>query len=329
MPTFCHWIPPHTEGADAPAFGATDLWLFSAILAWGGSNVACKIALQVVPPEDIYALRMIGVAVLLAPALLLIPRPAGARRIPPALLILAGLLLAGENAFFFWGLRLTTANIGSLMSNTSPLWAALVLAVCGFQLFRWHNWAGFGLGLVGAALMTVTAYRVAVSYAPAPTLGALGCLASAICFGGYIVLTKGMMEEQGALRILTLTYLIGAAFALPSAAVSLLHAPWAKLDTLHWSMLGYSTAISGAYAFAVWSLGMRRANTSRAVLYLYLVPVFSAVAAWIFLRELLSPGQMVGIVVTLVGVYLARPADPAGVARRKPEGESPRDQQEA
>lgn len=313
---FCHWIPPHNaNGEDAPAFGATDLWLLAVVLIWGVNTVASKVVLEVVPARDLYALRMVGIPLLLWPIWRLIGSPQGTSGRPPVLLvILAGLLVTGQNALFFWGLRRTTADIAALIGNTSPLWAALALVACGFQLFRLRNWAGFALGLGGAALMTFTRQHIEPTYAPAPGWGALACLCSAMCFGFYIVLTKGLMEQYGALRILTLTYLFGGALSLPVAALSAGHVPWAQMAPAHWATLVFSIAIGGALGFAVWYQVLRGANASRSVLYLYLVPVFAAVTAWIFLEEVLSPGQMVGMVMTTVGIYLARPE----VTPRKP-----------
>jgi drug/metabolite transporter (DMT)-like permease len=289
-------------------FGATDLWLLGIVLLWGANTVASKIVLEVMPSRDLYALRMVSVALLLWPIWRLI-RPAQVTPgQPPVLLVLlAGLLLTAQNALFFWGLRRTTADIAALVGNASPLWAALALVACGFQLFRMRNWAGFALGLGGAALMTFTGHHVEPAYAPAPGWGALACLLSAMCFGFYIVLTKGLMEQYGALRILTLSFLIGGALSLPVAALSAGHVPWAQMAPVHWTMLFINIAVAGALGFGIWYHVLSRANASRSVLYLYLVPVFAAIIAWIFLEEVLSPGQMVGIVVTTLGIYLARP----------------------
>jgi drug/metabolite transporter (DMT)-like permease len=45
----------------------------------------------------------------------------------------------------------------------------------------------------------------------------------------------------------------------------------------------------------------------RAALYQYLVPLLAVIAAGIFLHEALHPWQYLGMALTLIGVFLARP----------------------
>jgi drug/metabolite transporter (DMT)-like permease len=287
------------------------VWLLSAVVIWGGNAVASKLLMEVVPALDVFYLRMIVGAVLLWAISLALPAESEERARPPLRLFLAlGVLLALQNATFFLGLHLTTADISSLLSNTGPLWTALLLGSCGLQFFHRRNFLGFFLALGGTALMILTRRQVTVAYAPAPTAGAMFSLISAIFFGAYIVVAKGPIEKYGGLRILTGAYLVSAVLVLPLAVVRVGHVPWGQMTPLLWGMLSYSVALAGGWAFAVWYVAMRFANTTRAVLYLYLVPLFAALAAWLCLGEVLSPGQVLGIAVTLLGVYLARPPLP-------------------
>ncbi len=305
----CDLIPPsHRDGHDRPAFGADDLWVLSCILIWGGNAVASKILLLVLSPMVVFYLRTIGGALLFGvPVLLRYRRSLTRAPLPWLILVLGGLMLAAENLTFFWGLRLTTASETAVLSNTGPLWTALMVGGCGLEHLRRHHWIGLLLALGGIALLVFVAPHGPAEYTPAPVLGGFLALLSAIFFALYIVVTKGVVEQIGALTLLATSYAVGALVTLPGAVVALPQVAWGELRPLDWSMLAYSVLLAGVYAFLVYYWVIGRTSALRVAVYQYLVPVTAALAAFLFLHESLQPWQYVGLVITLLGVYLARP----------------------
>jgi drug/metabolite transporter (DMT)-like permease len=308
----CDLIPKHQhDGRDRPAFGADDLWLLSAVLIWGGNAVASKFLLLVLSPVTVFYVRMLGVALVLGVPMIFLHRLSRRDpRVPWGVLIAGGLFMAGQNAAFFWGLQLTTASESALLSNTAPLWTALIVAGCGLESFRRRNWLGVLLALAGVWLVIFGAPRLAAGYAPAPALGGFLSLVSAVFFALYLVATKRAVETWGALPVLAVGYAIGAAITIPTALPSLPRVPWETLRVFDWGMLGYSVLLAGAYGYLVYYWVIGRTSAVRAALYQYLVPVIAAIAARFLLGEALHPLQYLGFFVTLAGVYLARPATP-------------------
>ncbi len=306
----CDLIPKHRhDGRDRPAFGSDDLWLLSAVLIWGGNAVASKFLLMVLSPLAVFHVRMLGVALLLGVPMLLLHRlSARSLRVPWAVLIAGGLFMAGENAAYFWGLQLTTASQAALLSNTAPLWTALLVAGCGLERLGWRNWLGALVALAGVALVVLGVPQSDVGYAPAPALGALLALASAVFFALYMVTTKAVVEQWGALPTLAVGYAVGALVMLPTALLTLPRVPWETLRAFDWTMLAYSVLLAGAYAYIVYYRVIGRTSAVRVALYQYLIPVLAALAARIFLGEALHTWQYLGFLTTLAGIYLARPA---------------------
>lgn len=306
----CDLIPKHRhDGRGRPAFGTDDLWLLSAVLVWAGNVVASKFLLMVLSPGAVFYVRMLGVALLLGVPMLSLHRLSSQRgRVPWVVLIVGGLLMAGQNAAYFWGLQLTTASQAALLSNTAPLWTALLVAGCGLEGLSWRNWLGVLVALGGVALVILGVPGADVGYAPAPALGALLALASAVFFALYVVITKAVVEQWGALPTLAVGYIVGALLILPMALLTLPRVPWEALRAFDWGMLAYAVLLAGAFAYIVYYRIVGRTSAVRAALYQYLIPVLAALAARIFLGEALYFWQYLGFLITLVGIYLARPA---------------------
>jgi O-acetylserine/cysteine efflux transporter len=70
--------------------------------------------------------------------------------------------------------------------------------------------------------------------------------------------------------------------------------------------IAFVTLLASFVGLVVWYRTIGRTSASGTAVYQYLVPGVSLVGAAIFLGDRISGLQLVGIVVTLVGVYLAR-----------------------
>ncbi|MFP3905090.1 MAG: DMT family transporter [Armatimonadota bacterium] len=311
----CRYIPkqskPETEQS---GFGVTDLWLLSVVLVWGFNAVASKFTLELLSPLAVLGVRMAGVGLLLAFVVVVIRRRSlFVERKTLWLFLLGGVLMALQNGTFFWAFKLTTASEAALLISTSPLWVAILVNLCGFEAFCRRNWFGLLMALCGVS-MVILGGGSGGEYAPARVQGDLIMVFSAIIFGVYMVIMRGVIQEYGAVRVLAASYLIGAVLLAPFTVTPLIDAPWAEMDVLRSLALSYIVVMAGGYAFMVWYRTIRQTSASRTAIYAYLVPVIAAIAAWILLDEHLAVVQVIGLAVTIAGVYLAKP-DPDSICR--------------
>lgn len=315
MLEFCRYIPKGTESAEPErGFGVTDLWLVSVVLVWGFNAVASKFALEVLGSLDVLGVRMVGVALLLVFVVVVIRRTSlCGDRSTMFLFLLGGVLMGVQNGTFFWSFKLTTASEASLLISTSPLWVAILVNLCGLEVFCRENWLGLLMALGGVA-MVVLGGAGGGEYAPARVQGDLIMIFSAIIFAVYMVVMKGVIGRFGAVRVLATSYVVGAILLLPFTAGPLVSVPWSELGTLRLLSLAYIVVMAGGYAFMVWYRSIRKTSASRTAIYAYLVPVVSAVSAWLLLDEHLTPVQIAGLAITIVGVYIAKP-EPDSVCR--------------
>nr|MBA3390028.1 EamA family transporter [Rubrobacter sp.] len=61
-----------------------------------------------------------------------------------------------------------------------------------------------------------------------------------------------------------------------------------------------------AFAFAAWQRGISRAGANRVLVYQYLITITGVTSGIVFFGESLGVNKVIGGLVILIGVYLAR-----------------------
>ncbi|MDH3687316.1 MAG: DMT family transporter [Myxococcales bacterium] len=275
-----------------------ELALLGVTLLWGASFTVIKDALDVVPPHLLVALRF-GIAAfvlaLLSPRRVLQPAP-GARR---AALVL-GVLLWGGYAFQTWGLTFTTPSRSAFITSTA------VLLVPGVALLalrvRPTRGVGFGVLLATGGLWFLTQ----------PGSGGFGRGESltafcALSYAAHIVALGHLAPNFRSLPLATLQ--LGVVAACATGATLAFEQPSLDLPFRAWLAVGFLGVFCSAVAVLVQTWAQRRIPAARAGLLFALEPVFAALIAWIALGEGLTPVELLGGALVVVGVAVAEGLD--------------------
>jgi drug/metabolite transporter (DMT)-like permease len=215
--------------------------------------------------------------------------------------LLHGLYLGGV----WWAVRHgLPAGVSALIAALQPiLTAALSPWLMGERISR-QRWAGIAVGLVGIGL--VLAPKL-VGITPGTLM--LVLIPIAINIGGMAAVVAGSFyqkrfQQSGDLSTTTAVQYLGAVMVtLPLAyALEPMVITWnlTIVLVLAWSVIGLSVSGIGLYFLLI-----RRGEVSRAATLIYLVPPVAAIETYFLLGERLGPVQIVGMVVTVLGVVLA------------------------
>ena len=79
---------------------------------------------------------------------------------------------------------------------------------------------------------------------------------------------------------------------------------WVELDLSGWMALGYSTVFGSAVAYGLFFYFASSGNLTSLSSLTFLTPVFALLFGNLFLSEVLSPLQSVGVCLTLISIYL-------------------------
>lgn len=222
------------------------------------------------------------------------------RRPPPALLA-AGLLFALDLTFWHYGVKLTSVANSTTLANL-----AQVFVVAGaWILFRERPRKLFvlGLALALAGVWAMASAKGGGGQGTNPVLGDFVSLGAAVWYAAYLLIVHKARGEQGALRIMLWTSLIGAPVMLAIAlALGERIAPLTFSGWMACLGLGLVHAVSqGAIA---WALGRVPAATASVVILIQ--PVCAALLGWSIFGEALVPVQAIGGLAALAGVAVAQ-----------------------
>jgi drug/metabolite transporter (DMT)-like permease len=281
----------------------TEISLMLAAFFWGANYAATKYAAEFIPPLLIVALRFAVGGVLMFCLLRLLEY--ADRLEPKDFLPLVGLgclgVVIGQTAFTF-GVSMTSAANTGLIFATAPIWGLLLGLMLGLERPAWRGIAGVVLSILGVGI---------VSYEGLGTEGTslagdLFVLVAAMAFGSYTVLSMPVLERHSPLTVATYSLLFGGLVLLLLSSPYLIGLKWGSVGSGAWAAVAFSAVLATAFSFSAWQTGVSRIGANRVLVYQYLITVTGVASGIVFFNEVLGTEKLVGGVVILVGVYLAR-----------------------
>jgi drug/metabolite transporter (DMT)-like permease len=279
--------------------------LFVAFV-WAVNFAFVKYALTDFTPLSFIVVRFALAALFLFVVMLLTREPLGVRQRDIGPLVRLGFIgIAIYNLLFMFGLQYTTASNSALFISTSPLFAALVLAVTERRRISPSILFGLALSSVGVFLV-IGSKPGALTFSREDMLGDLLTLCAALFWALYTIQARPLLEKYSPLKVTAYSMAFGTLLLVPLGAGDVLRQSWSTIPAASWGAFAFSTFISAGVAFTLWYQGVKRIGVTRTVVYHYLVPFIAVVFAALFLGERITFVQGLGGCLILAGVYLVQ-----------------------
>lgn len=276
------------------------------VLLWSTGWLAARAAMPYAEPLTFLTLRYVLAALVLAAicAAMSVEWPKDRRLIGHA--IASGVPL---HAMYFAGVWWSVMHglpvaISGLISALQPILTALLAPYLVNERISRTQWTGVAMGFIGIAMVL----SPALAALPPDKLGSV-LVPLAVNVLGMVGATLGTFYSKrfvtgGDLRAITvLQNASAAAVTLPVAfATETMHVTWnlQVVLTLAWTVFGMSIGAVGLLLLLI-----REGAVSRAAALIYLMPPLVALQAVLILGETLTPLQMLGMLITALGVALA------------------------
>jgi drug/metabolite transporter (DMT)-like permease len=219
------------------------------------------------------------------------------------ILALAGVGIVLQQLTFINGIRLTTAGHSALIMGLSPVMVALGAVALRMDRVPARAWAGILLSVVGLTLLV----RPGAVNLPATAVGGdLLTLGSAACWAAYTLVSRPLAVRYPPAALTAVTISISTVVLVALGLPDLRVQSWQTLDWRAWGAVLYTSVLTIALGYAIWSLALRRIGTTRTAILTNINPVVAVAAAWWLLGERLTANQALGAVCVLAGVALAR-----------------------
>lgn len=276
------------------------------VLAWSTGWIVAGFSARYADPLWFLFLRFSLAALVIAAIAVAMraPWPRSGREIAHAMMsgvLLHALYLAGV----WWAVRNgVPSGVSGIMAGLQPVMTALLAPAILGERITVRQGIGVALGFAGIVLVLMPKL-VGVS----PDAFAAIVTPLVVNFFAMVAVTAGTFYQKrfvsgGDMRTTTTLQYIAAALAMLPLLILFgrMEAEWNQtlVLTMAWSVLALSVGGIGLFLYLI-----RRGEVSRAAAYIYLVPAVSALMAYVFFGETLSPTQLVGMAVTAIGVWLA------------------------
>ncbi|WP_374465929.1 DMT family transporter [Ferrovibrio sp.] len=221
---------------------------------------------------------------------------------PLALILIPGLLFAGDLFFWHLSIQYTTVANATLLSNFAPV----IVTLGAWLVLREKITPSFLVALLvsicGALMLVGASFQLGGDY----VFGDLLAFTTAIFYGAYMIAVAKLRGRHSTQQLMLWSSLVSGLALLPMVWVmgeGLLPPTltgWATLFGLAW--------ISHALGQSLIAYALGHLPASFSSLVVLIQPVAAAFFGWLWLGEGLQPLQIAGGIVVLGGILLARRA---------------------
>jgi len=212
--------------------------------------------------------------------------------------------VAGFNSLVYIGLATTTATNGVLLNTTSPVWIVLLSRLIFKQPLSWRQGFGIAVAFLGVATI-VTKGHLAALWGFQFHSGDLFVLAGVLCWAVYTVLLPLRPPALLPSAFLGAVVTVGTIIIVPFFLLEKGHDVLPAFTPSVMAGIFYLALFPSVLAYIFWNHAVLKVGARRAGYFIYLMPVFGALLSFTFLNESFLPYHGVGIILILLGVYLA------------------------
>lgn len=281
----------------------TEVSLILAAVFWGLNYAATKFAAASIAPPLVVAFRFtVGGLLLLAVLRLLEPESRLRRGDVLPMLGLGCFGVAVAQTAFTFGVSMTSASNTGLVFATAPVWGLLLGFALGLERPTLRGVLGVGLSILGIAVV----FYEGLGSAGGSLTGDLLVLVAAVSIGFYTVFSMSALERHTPLSVAAYPTVFAAPVVLLVSAPYLADVEPGSIGVGVWGALIFAAVLATAFTFVAWQRGISRLGTNRVLVYQYLITLTGVASGIIFFNENLGLSKILGGVVILIGVYLAR-----------------------
>jgi len=217
------------------------------------------------------------------------------------------LLALFEPCFYFIfeakALLYTSASQAGMITSLMPIITAMAAGFFLKEIITRKLIFGSLIAMFGAVWLSVQA---TTSFsAPNPMLGNFLEFCAMVCAAGYTIVARYLSNKYSALFITAIQVFIGAVFFFPFFIyeISTSHMQF-TIEALSWSVyLGIVVTLGG---YGLYNFALTKIEASKAAVFIYLIPIFTVLLAYLFLGEQLSSKELIASGLILIGVFISQ-----------------------
>ncbi|HLA45645.1 MAG TPA: DMT family transporter [Aggregatilineales bacterium] len=271
--------------------------LMLTIVTWASAFAAIRAGLEAYSPAHVALLRYLTASLVLAVYAASIRMPLPRLRDVPGVMFSGVIGIAIYNLALNTGEETVSAGVASFLIATAPVFVALLAMIFLKERLRAIGWMGIALSFCGAAVIALSK-----DDGFALESRAMLILVSAFAQGIFIITQKNYLQRYSPMQMMSYAIWSGTALLLifaPGLPAAIDDAPLnATLAVV------YMGVFPGVIGYLSYGYALKRIPANRGASFLYLVPLFAMLIAWLWLGEVPALISVFGGVLILAGVIL-------------------------
>jgi len=278
------------------------LLIILAVIFWGSSFIATKVALKELSPETIISLRLIIASVFLFITAILLKKDFSINLKSHGFIFILALIAVFHLMIQVTGLKYTTASNTGWIIGTAPIFMAILAAIFFREKIGLLKVAGIIIAMFGLLLLIGKGNITNVDLIK--NKGDLLVLASAFTWGVYSMVNKKISLSYSPLMTILYLFIMMAVIIIPFNLNAESVSPVVHLSLNGWISILFLGLFCSGIAYVIWAYSLRDLESAKVGAFLYFEPLVTVLAAWVLLNESIT-GLMIlsGIIITL-GVVL-------------------------
>lgn len=269
------------------------------MLVWGISYLSIKIVVEEINPVLSAFYRFLIASVILY-IVLKIKYPEEKLLKEDRIKMALGGLFGVSLYFFFenYSVLYTSASNVAILISSIPVFTLVAQRMIFKERLTMWKLAGAGLSAIG--IVVIIASKERISLFSKGTIGDVMALISALCWVVYNVITSKFKGKYKSITVTTYQGIWGCIFLAPSLFFSKVTAPSLKVSLNLLFLAIFCSCIAYAmYIYCLEHLGATVIST-----YINLQPIVSLISAYLLLKESITPWQIIGCLIIIIGVFL-------------------------
>jgi drug/metabolite transporter (DMT)-like permease len=276
-----------------------------AVVVWGGSFIATKIAVGQIPPTTVVWLRFtMGIPFILFAVLLRkqFSFPKGNEWWYFALLGFLGI------SFHQWlqsnGLKTAQATTTAWIISTSPAFIAVLGCLVLKEKLKLHQSLGIALAMCGVLAVVTKGDWKALAVGKWGTIGDFLILISSVNWAVFSILSRRGLKSHPSTLMTLWIMITGWLFTSATFVAGRYYTEFPLLDWRGWAVIIYLGIFTTGLAYIAWFDALSQLPAAQTGAFLFVEPLTSMVVAANVLGEKVTFVSVLGGAVILIGIWM-------------------------
>ena len=285
-------------------FGLTDLMLLTMATIWGINFSVVKYGTTMIKPMAFTGLRVGICAVVLMGIVLWQRKPWPATRDVLVLLFLGVIGNGLYQLLFVEGVSRTRAGNAALIVAAAPGFIAVASRLRGIERASRRVLAGIGLSILGVGFVVLGSSTS--TQQNGTFFGSLLVFSGVLCWTAYTIGLQPLTKRVDPIQLAGIAMVGGTIPLIFTTIPAIARTDWTQVGWGGWAAMAYASVLSMVVGYLFWYRGLKVLGPTRTASYSNLQPVIGLAVAWIFLHEVPTAWQVVGVGTIMSGVLLTR-----------------------